>query len=172
MKCQRMRESNTIKSEIASRHPYGEWIAKGRKDVKKMECSEDRLYDDSTTTFAQGTFGWGLEDIGMQIQDMAESAKETTYSIGYDAPIAVLSERPHTPYNYFKQRFAQVTNPPIDPLREGVVMSVAMTLGKKESIYKVSEKGARLIHLESPVLSSTEMEHCFFRKGGEWWVQE
>jgi len=94
----------------------------------------------------------------MQIQDMAGSAKETTYSMGDDAPIAVLSERPHVLYNYFKQRFAQVTNPPIDPLREGVVMSLGMTLGKKESIYKVSEKGARLIHLESPILNSVEME--------------
>ena len=115
------------------------------------------MYDDATATFAQATFGWGLEDIGMQIADMAGAAKETTYSMGDDAPLACLSERPHTLYNYFKQRFAQVTNPPIDPLREGVVMSVAMTLGKKESIYKVSEKGARLIHLESPVLNSVEM---------------
>ena len=152
------KDNIAIKSEIASRHPYGEWIAKGRKDVTRMEFAEDRLYDDATTTFAQGSFGWGLEDIGMQIQDMAGSAKETTYSMGDDAPIAVLSERPHTPYNYFKQRFAQVTNPPIDPLREGVVMSVAMTLGKKESIYKVSEQGARLIHLESPVLNTNEMD--------------
>lgn len=152
------KDNIAIKSEIASRHPYGEWIANARKDVEKMSFAEDRIYDDSTTTFAQGSFGWGLEDIGMQIQDMAGSAKETTYSMGDDAPIAVLSTRPHTPYNYFKQRFAQVTNPPIDPLREGVVMSVAMTLGKKESIYKVSEKGARLIHLESPVLNSNEME--------------
>jgi glutamate synthase (ferredoxin) len=152
------KDNIAIKSEIASRHPYGEWIKKGRKDVSKMAFDDERIYDDATTTFAQGTFGWGLEDIGMQIQDMAGSAKETTYSMGDDAPIAVLSERPHTTYNYFKQRFAQVTNPPIDPLREGVVMSVAMTLGKKESIYKVSEKGARLIHLESPVLNSNEMD--------------
>lgn len=115
------------------------------------------MYDDDTATFAQATFGWGLEDIGMQIADMAGAAKETTYSMGDDAPLACLSERPHPLYNYFKQRFAQVTNPPIDPLREGVVMSVAMTLGKKESIYKVSEKGARLIHLESPVLNGVEM---------------
>ena len=93
----------------------------------------------------------------MQIADMAGSGKETTYSMGDDAPISVLSERPHVLYNYFKQRFAQVTNPPIDPLREGVVMSLAMTLGRKESIYKVSEKGARLIHLQSPVLNSAEM---------------
>lgn len=77
--------------------------------------------------------------------------------MGDDAPIAVLSERPHVLYNYFKQRFAQVTNPPIDPLREGVVMSLAMTLGKKESIYQVSEQGARLIHIKSPVLNEVEM---------------
>ena len=152
------KDNIAIKSEIASRHPYGEWVKAGRKDVEKIAFPTERMYDDITTTFAQGTFGWGLEDIGMQIQDMAGSGKETTYSMGDDAPIAVLSERPHTPYNYFKQRFAQVTNPPIDPLREGVVMSVAMSLGKKESIYKVSAKGARLIHLESPVLNSAEME--------------
>uniref|UniRef100_A0A7S2WL87 glutamate synthase (ferredoxin) n=1 Tax=Eucampia antarctica TaxID=49252 RepID=A0A7S2WL87_9STRA len=147
-----------IKSEIASRHPYGEWIENQRKDVEKTEHSTDRIYDAATVTYAQSTFGWGLEDISMQIADMAGSAKETTYSMGDDAPIAGLSERPHVVYNYFKQRFAQVTNPPIDPLREGVVMSLAMTLGKKESIYKVSEKGARLIHLESPVLNKPEMD--------------
>eukprot|EP00569_Conticribra_weissflogii_P004752 CAMPEP_0171341962 /NCGR_PEP_ID=MMETSP0878-20121228/12651_1 /TAXON_ID=67004 /ORGANISM="Thalassiosira weissflogii, Strain CCMP1336" /LENGTH=1701 /DNA_ID=CAMNT_0011844453 /DNA_START=175 /DNA_END=5280 /DNA_ORIENTATION=- len=158
LKSGEFKDNIKIKSEIASRHPYGEWLAKGRKDVDKLAFSEERLYDDATATFAQGTFGWGLEDIGMQIQDMAGSGKETTYSMGDDAPIAVLSERPHTPYNYLKQRFAQVTNPPIDPLREGVVMSVAMTLGKKESIYQVSEKGARLIHLKSPVLNDAEME--------------
>jgi glutamate synthase (ferredoxin) len=145
-------------------------MAKERKDVSKMEPNEDRLYDDKTTTFAQATFGWSLEDIGMQIQDMAGSAKETTYSMGDDAPLAVLSERNHPLFNYFKQRFAQVTNPPIDPLREGVVMSLAMTLGKKESIYQVSEKGARLIHLESPILTQTEMnrvlEHARPENGG------
>lgn len=106
----------------------------------------------------------------MQIADMAGAAKETTYSMGDDAPIAVLSERPHPTYNYFKQRFAQVTNPPIDPLREGVVMSLHMTLGRKESIYKVSEMGARLIHIESPVLNQAEMdqiaEHAKPENGG------
>jgi glutamate synthase (ferredoxin) len=140
-------------------HPYGEWIANQRKDVKKTEFAATRMYDDLTATFAQSTFGWSLEDIGMQIADMAGAAKETTYSMGDDAPLAVLSERPHPLYSYFKQRFAQVTNPPIDPLREGIVMSLAMTLGKKESIYKVSEKGARLIHLESPVLNEVDMKN-------------
>lgn len=139
-------------------HPYGEWVARQRKDVGKLEFPSERLYSDATATFAQASFGWSLEDIGMQIADMAGAAKETTYSMGDDAPLSAFSERPHPLYNYFKQRFAQVTNPPIDPLREGVVMSLAMTLGKKESIYKVSEKGARLIHLDSPVLNDAELE--------------
>jgi glutamate synthase (ferredoxin) len=151
------KDNIAIKSEIASRHPYGEWLKKNRKDISRLPFPGERMYDDDTATFAQASFGWGLEDIGMQIADMAGSAKETTYSMGDDAPIAVLSERPHVLYNYFKQRFAQVTNPPIDPLREGVVMSLAMTLGKKESIYKVSERGARLIHIKSPVLNEAEM---------------
>jgi glutamate synthase (ferredoxin) len=141
-----------------SGHPYGEWLKLNRKDVEQLDFPEARLFDDATTTFAQATFGWSLEDIGMQISDMAGAANETTYSMGDDAPLAVLSTRAHPLYNYFKQRFAQVTNPPIDPLREGVVMSLGMTLGKKESIYKVSEQGARLIHVKSPVLNQAEME--------------
>jgi len=152
------KDNIAIKSEIASGNPYGEWLKNQRKDIKRKDSPPDRIYPDETATFAQSTFGWGLEDIGMQIADMAGSGKETTYSMGDDAPISVLSERPHVLYNYFKQRFAQVTNPPIDPLREGVVMSLAMTLGRKESIYKVSEKGARLIHIQSPVLNSAEMK--------------
>uniref|UniRef100_A0A7S1BLT7 glutamate synthase (ferredoxin) n=1 Tax=Corethron hystrix TaxID=216773 RepID=A0A7S1BLT7_9STRA len=147
-----------IKSEIASRHPYGEWIKKQAKYVNYLPFPEERSYDDNGATFAQSSYGWGIEDIGMQIADMAGAGKETTYSMGDDAPIAALSERPHTTYNYFKQRFAQVTNPPIDPLREGVVMSLAMTLGKKESIYNVSERGARLIHLDSPLLNGAELD--------------
>merc|ERR1712238_578437 len=123
------KDNIAIKSEIAKHHPYGEWIANQRKDLEKTSAVDERMY-----------------------------AEETTYSMGDDAPIACLSERPHTTFNYFKQRFAQVTNPPIDPLREGVVMSLGMTLGKKESIYKVTEQGARLIHIKSPVLTAADME--------------
>ena len=147
-----------IKSEIASRHPYGEWLKAKAKFVGDAAYDTDRSYDDVEATSLQESFGWSLEDISMQINDMASTGKETTYSMGDDAPIAALSERPHPLYNYFKQRFAQVTNPPIDPLREGVVMSLNMVLGKKASIYKVTEKGARLIRLDSPVLTSKDMD--------------
>ncbi|GMI02172.1 hypothetical protein TrVE_jg2069 [Triparma verrucosa] len=147
-----------IKSEIASAHPYGQWLEENTKDIGETTFTSEREYNDLEATFLQSSFGWSLEDIGMQINDMASTGKETTYSMGDDAPMAVLSEKSHPLYNYFKQRFAQVTNPPIDPLREGVVMSLEMTLGKKESIYKVSSKGARVIQLSSPVLSSVDME--------------
>ncbi|GMH60430.1 hypothetical protein TrLO_g3821 [Triparma laevis f. longispina] len=147
-----------IKSEIASAHPYGEWLKENTKTLDETEFTTDREYNDLEATFLQSSFGWSLEDIGMQINDMASTGKETTYSMGDDAPMAVLSEKSHPLYNYFKQRFAQVTNPPIDPLREGVVMSLEMTLGKKESIYKVSSKGARVIQLKSPVLSSIDLK--------------
>jgi glutamate synthase (ferredoxin) len=112
-----------------------------RKDVPKTPFSPERLYDDVTTTFAQGTFGWSLEDIGMQIADMAGSAKETTYSMGDDAPLAALSERPHPLYNYFKQRFAQVTNPPIDV----------------SSLYKCS-----FIHRQAFILAESHTLEAFF----------
>lgn len=85
----------------------------------------------------QAAFGWSSEDVEMQIADMAGTGKETTFSMGDDIPLAVLSERPHVLYDYFKQRFAQVTNPPIDSLREGAVMSLEMSLGKKGNPMKV-----------------------------------
>jgi glutamate synthase (ferredoxin) len=89
---------------------------------------------------------------------MAGSGKETTYSMGDHTPLLVLSMQPHTPYNNLKQQFVQVTNPPLDLLREGVVKSFGMTLGKKESIHKVPKRGASLIQLDSPILNTNEME--------------
>jgi len=73
-------------------YPYGEWIKNKRRDLGRLKFSEERIFGDEVTTFAQATYGWGLEDIAMQIQDMAGSGKETTYSMGDDAPLAVLSE--------------------------------------------------------------------------------
>ena len=79
-------------------------------------------------------FGWSLEDLDMQVADMSNGGKETLFSLGNDAPLAVLSQNPSTTYDYFKQRFAQVTNPPIDPLREGVVMGLDMSLGRRHDL--------------------------------------
>ena len=78
--------------------------------------------------------GFGQEDSQMIVEGMAEQGNEPTYCMGDDIPLPVLSDRPHILYNYFKQRFAQVTNPPIDPLREGLVMSLAMRLGHRGNL--------------------------------------
>merc|ERR1719424_691291 len=94
----------------------------------------------------------------MQVADMSNAGKETLFSLGNDAPLAVLSQNPSVTYDYFKQRFAQVTNPPIDPLREGVVMSLEMSLGKRYDIQDApSEELANQLKVTSPVLNSADV---------------
>ena len=98
-------------------------------------------------------FGWSAEDLQMQVLDMSNGGKETLFSMGEDTALAVLSGLPHPLYDYFKQRFAQVTNPPIDPLREGVVMSLEMSLGKRYDLQdSPSEELAKQLKVTSPVL--------------------
>src|SRR4028118_1917310 len=94
----------------------------------------------------------------MIIQPMASEGKEPTFCMGDDVPLAVLSDKPHLLYNYFKQRFAQVTNPPIDPLRESLVMSLHMQLGERGNLLDAKPEYARLLMLETPVLNEAELE--------------
>ena len=88
---------------------------------------------------------------------MAANAKEPTYCMGDDIPLAILSNKSHILYDYFKQRFAQVTNPPIDPLREKLVTSLEMNLGVRKAPLRPKEESARLIHLKSPILNEKEL---------------
>jgi len=101
--------------------------------------------------------GFTAEDLDLVIEDMAGLGKEPTYCMGDDIPLAVLSDKPHLLYDYFKQRFAQVTNPPIDPLREKLVMSLEMHLGQRRPAVKPQAEAAALIHLDTPVLNEAEL---------------
>ena len=93
---------------------------------------------------------------------MSNAGKETLFSLGNDAPLAVLSQNPSTAYDYFKQRFAQVTNPPIDPLREGVVMGLDMSLGRRLDLTDApSEDLAKQLRVESPLLNQADMDAVF-----------
>ncbi len=148
-----------IKQRVASAHPYGEWLKQHRVTITpqpfadeppRMEAAEVLRY--------QAAFGYTLEDVEMIIEEMAAQGKEPTFCMGDDIPLAVLSEKPHLLYDYFKQRFAQVTNPPIDPLREKLVMSLTMQLGDRGNLLEVKPESARLLKLESPVLGDTELE--------------
>lgn len=107
----------------------------------------------------QTYFGWGTEDVEVQITSMAAEAVEATYCMGDDAPLAALSVMPHTLFDYFKQRFAQVTNPPIDPLREGAVMSLSMFLGARGDPAAIDgqPKGQRVVKIDSPVLTRQQL---------------
>jgi len=148
----------TIKKQVAARFPYGEWLAKQRRQVAPAAYGGERALSDEALLKTQTAYGWGVEDVDVQIQDMALTGKEATYSMGDDIPLAFLSEKPHVLYDYFKQRFAQVTNPPIDPLREGTVMSVEMNLGPRGNVRRPSEEGARALTVPSPVLNQGEMD--------------
>ena len=103
-----------------------------------------------------------VSPLDMQVADMSNAAKETLFSLGNDAPLAVLSQNPSTAYDYFKQRFAQVTNPPIDPLREGVVMGLDMSLGRRLDLTDApSEDLAKQLRVESPLLNQADMDAVF-----------
>jgi len=148
-----------IEADVTSRKPYGEWLAKQSLTIPPQSFAQEAVMDQVADLPVQLTkFGWGLEDTEMIIADMASTGKESTYCMGDDIPLAVLSSKPHTLYNYFKQRFAQVTNPPIDPLREGTVMSLKVSLGRKGNILEPKEEKARLLRLESPLLNSAELD--------------
>ncbi|MFE4106089.1 glutamate synthase large subunit, partial [Almyronema epifaneia] len=147
-----------IKQRVAQQQPYGEWIKKHRQDIQPQLFSEQNLLDDSQILAQQTAFGYTAEDLEMIIQDMAAQGKEPTFCMGDDIPLSVLSERPHLLYDYFKQRFAQVTNPPIDPLRERLVMSLVTQLGERRNLLEATPEHTRLLKLESPVINENELE--------------
>ena len=113
--------------------------------------------DNENLITTQAFFGWGSEDVEFQISAMARDGEEATYCMGDDAPLAVLSAMPHTLYDYFKQRFAQVTNPPIDPLREGAVMSLGMFVGPKGNPLSQAIQDGTRVKIASPVLNDLEL---------------
>jgi len=149
-----------IKSQLASKYPYGQWIKERQAKVGKQPMTAKRYLDDEISLIRQQVvFGWSSEDMEMQIADMASTGKETTFCMGDDAPLAVLSNKPHVLYNYFKQRFAQVTNPAIDPLRENLVMSLDMYLGKKGTVFaEPTADNAAQVKIDSPVINEAELD--------------
>jgi glutamate synthase (ferredoxin) len=126
---------------------------KGKTTNDRQPVSIDR----QTLLRQQTAFGYSSEDVEMVIQPMAQDGKEATFCMGDDIPLAVLSEKPHLLYDYFKQRFAQVTNPAIDPLRESLVMSLKVELGQKGNLLDPKPEYARRLKLDSPVLLNNEL---------------
>jgi glutamate synthase (ferredoxin) len=147
-----------VKEEVASRHPYAAWLAEHRRSLRSGPWREACAITELDLLRCQTAFGFTAEDLDLVIEEMAGAGKEPTYCMGDDIPLAVLSSKPHLLYDYFKQRFAQVTNPPIDPLREKLVMSLEMHLGRRGSPLKPEPSSASVLHLSSPVLNEAELE--------------
>jgi glutamate synthase (ferredoxin) len=147
-----------IKERIAGALPYGQWLQAQRQELSPQPFLETTQSDAVNLLRQQTAFGYTAEDVEMIIQEMAETGKEPTFCMGDDIPLAILSTKPHLLYDYFKQRFAQVTNPAIDPLREKLVMSLAMPLGARGNLLATQPERFHLLKLQSPILNEPELE--------------
>nr|YP_010337935.1 ferredoxin-dependent glutamate synthase [Timspurckia oligopyrenoides]UNJ17520.1 ferredoxin-dependent glutamate synthase [Timspurckia oligopyrenoides] len=147
-----------IKLEIARKKPYKEWIEAHRKYFSNQSFKESTFVSSVNLLKLQTLFGYSLEDVELVIEHMASQGKEPTFCMGDDIPLAVLSSKPHLIYDYFKQRFAQVTNPAIDPLREKLVMNLTTYLVSSGNILRTEANGAGCIELKSPVINEHDLE--------------
>lgn len=150
-----------IKHDIAHEHPYQEWLDENLIDFRDLhdETSHNKIKQSHEEIVKrQKVFGYTYEDLEVNVGPMAEDMLQPVGAMGNDAPIAVLSKEPQLLYNYFKQLFAQVTNPPIDPIREELITSTETILGSEGNILKATPDSCRQIRLETPVLRNDELQ--------------
>lgn len=148
-----------IKDEIAKRHPYQKWLDDNMVHLKDIPYNDCPLFlGEATLEKRKSAFGYTQEDINTIILPMGKSAKEPIGSMGSDTPIAVLSERPQLIYNYFKQLFAQVTNPPLDGIREEMITDISLTLGQDRNIFDFTELHCRKLKIQNPVISKEDLD--------------
>lgn len=148
-----------IKEAIALKYPYQKWLDKNLVHLKSIPYNDCPLFlGEATLEKRKAVFGYTLEDINTIILPMGKNAKEPIGSMGSDTPIAVLSERPQLIYNYFKQLFAQVTNPPLDGIREELICDISLTLGSDHNIFDFSELHCRKLKIQNPVISKEDLD--------------
>ena len=147
-----------IKHRYSSEHPYGEWLRKHRVALEDLpEPSSMPIPDHGTVLERQQAFGYTLEDLRIILGPMAENTQEPIGSMGADSALAVLSNRPRPLYDYFKQLFAQVTNPPLDHIREELITQTSTTLGPERNLLKPEPESCRQIKIPCPVLANEEL---------------
>jgi glutamate synthase (ferredoxin) len=148
-----------LKHQIARAQPYAQWLA---ENLVALEDLPDPPHvhepDHKTVVLRQQAFGYTTEDLRILMAPMASGGNEAVGSMGTDTPLAVLSDRPQLLYNYFKQLFAQVTNPPVDSIREELIMSMETTVGAEQNLLEPTPLSARQIKLKSPILNNKELE--------------
>ncbi len=158
MKEGRIVEDSEVKESISKEAPYGQWLKENLVDVADLPVPSKLKGDDfETIEERQKTFGYTFEGLRFILGPSAEAGKQPLGSMGNDAPLAVLSDQPQMLYNYFKQLVAQVTNPPIDPIREELVTASVSFVGSESDLTSPGPQSCRLIKFESPLIREKEL---------------
>ncbi|MFN0069108.1 MAG: glutamate synthase large subunit [Limisphaerales bacterium] len=153
----RIVEDDEIKDGVAKAQPYRQWLDKYMVELHDLPAAPKvGLPDHDTMLQRQQAFGYTFEELRVLMVPMARDGVEAIGSMGTDTPLAVLSERPQLLYSYFKQLFAQVTNPPVDCIREEIIFSTETTIGAERNLLKPEAKSCQLIELKSPILTNEE----------------
>jgi glutamate synthase domain-containing protein 2/glutamate synthase domain-containing protein 1/glutamate synthase domain-containing protein 3 len=153
----RIIDDEEIKTQLAAEHPYGEWLRTNLVSLKDLPEAPVAAPDHETVLTRQIAFGYTHEDLRILLGPMARQGEEPIGSMGTDTALAVLSDRPRLLYEYFKQLFAQVTNPPLDQIREELVTSMESTVGPEHNLLEPEPVSCRQITLPDPVLSNEEL---------------
>ncbi len=149
---QRIVDDNEIKQELAAQHPYREWLDEHLIDIDDLPAARAVEPDHETVLKRQLAFGYTQEDLRVLIGPMATAGEEPVGSMGTDTSLAVLSERPRVLFDYFKQLFAQVTNPPLDAIREELVTSMASTIGPERNLLNPEPRSCEQITIKYPII--------------------
>ena len=148
-----------IKEKIAAKQPYRKWLNENLVHLKDISAKKGPIqYEEVDLKKREVAFGYTKEDINTIIRPMAQLGKEPIGSMGSDTPIAILSERPQLIYNYFKQIFAQVTNPPLDGIREELITDISLTLGSDTNIFDCNSEACKKLKIQNPVISKHDLD--------------
>lgn len=152
-------DDNELKEYYAARKPYGEWVDKNLVELSSLKIPNKRVesYTKEERTRLQKAFGYTYEELKTSILPMAQTGTEPIAAMGIDSPLPVLSEKHQPLFKYFKQRFAQVTNPPIDAIREEVVTSTSVYIGPEGNLLEAKEENCKVIKIRNPILTNTDL---------------
>ncbi|GAA2921288.1 glutamate synthase large subunit [Streptomyces thioluteus] len=153
----RIIEDDEVKASLAAEQPYREWLEAGLIDLEDLPEREHIVHTHASVTRRQQTFGYTEEELRVVLAPMAKSGAEPIGSMGTDSPIAALSERPRLLFDYFTQLFAQVTNPPLDAIREELVTSLVSSLGPQGNLLEPTAASCRSVTLPFPVIDNDEL---------------
>src|SRR5204862_4018347 len=156
----RIISDDEIKAQLARKHPYRKWLKRTQIVLEELPSVQARqAHTNISLLDRQQVFGYSQEDLQILLEPMATTGQEAVGSMGNDAPISALSDNPKLLYTYFKQNFAQVTNPPIDPIREELVMSLVSIIGPRPNLFDLEGVSrTKRLEVRQPILTNADLE--------------